>query len=161
MKLRLATEADAELISGIAHRIWREHYPAVIGEEQVEYMLNLSYTPEALVRQMSEGQVFYLPEWQGSPLGYLSISQKAPGQYFLHKFYIDNGQRGKGMGKVVLERVLAQFPDLKELRLTVNRQNYKSINFYFRVGFVIEHCLDIPIGGGYVMNDFQMVFRTL
>jgi hypothetical protein len=45
------------------------------------------------------------------------------------------------------------------MRLTVNRQNYKSINFYFKIGFRIEKCADFPIGNGFVMNDFVMVWR--
>ena len=45
------------------------------------------------------------------------------------------------------------------LRLTVNRQNYKSINFYFKNGFVIEKTADFDIGSGYFMNDFVMVYR--
>ena len=123
-------------------------------------MLNLNYTPEALVKQMQAGQQFFLPEWENQVLGYAAVSKQEPGKYFLHKFYIDNGRRGAGMGKIILERILAQCPDMTEMRLTVNRQNFKSINFYFKVGFVIESCIDIPIGGGYEMNDFQMVFRT-
>ena len=47
----------------------------------------------------------------------------------------------------------------EELRLTVNRQNFKSINFYFKNGFKIEQVADFDIGNGYVMNDFVMVWR--
>ena len=41
-------------------------------------------------------------------------------------------------------------------KLTVNRQNFKSINFYFKNGFTIESVADFDIGNGYVMNDFIM-----
>jgi len=43
------------------------------------------------------------------------------------------------------------------LRLQVNRQNYKAVNFYFKMGFIIESVGDFDIGGGYFMNDFVMV----
>lgn len=159
ISLRPATADDATLISDMARRIWQTYYTPFIGEAQVAYMLNLFYTPDALRAQMQEGQQYWLPESDGVVMGYLSVANTAPGKYFLHKFYMDNDKRGMGFGKVILERLLAQYPDMQELRLNVNRQNYKSINFYFRVGFTIDFCLDNPIGNGYEMNDFQMVLK--
>jgi RimJ/RimL family protein N-acetyltransferase len=73
---------------------------------------------------------------------------------------LDNEKRGRGLGKIVFELLLARCPGLRELRLTVNRQNYKSINFYFKIGFTIEKCVDIPIGEGFEMNDFQMLWHS-
>jgi diamine N-acetyltransferase len=159
IQLRPATAADASLIESMAHRIWKVHYTPIIGEAQVAYMLAALYQPAALQEQMESGQVFWLPEADGQALGFLAVRQQTPGMYFLHKFYLDNDIRGKGLGKIIFERLLAQYPDMQELRLNVNRQNYKSINFYFKIGFVIDFCLDTPFGGGYTMDDFQMVLR--
>ncbi|MBX2891576.1 MAG: GNAT family N-acetyltransferase [Saprospiraceae bacterium] len=157
--LEQATPADIPRIAALAHRIWRVHYPPIIGVQQVEYMLARTYTSEALQRQMEEGQVFYLATEAGEVLGFLSVSDKGEGRYFLHKFYLDNEKRGRGLGQMVFDQLLAHYPAMRELRLTVNRQNYKSVNFYFKIGFVIEKCLDIPIGEGYEMNDFQMLLK--
>jgi len=159
ISIRKATTEETPIITTLAQRIWREHYYPMVGEAQVEYMLDRYYTDASLRTQMEDGQVFWLPELNGEVIGYVAISPKGPGEYFLNKFYIDNQKRGLGFGKVILERVLAQYPDLRELRLTVNRQNYKTINYYFRVGFTIEACFDFDIGNGYVMNDFKMVLK--
>jgi diamine N-acetyltransferase len=160
LTLRRAAHDELPMISAMARRIWRAHYTEIIGLEQVEYMLNLNYTVPALLRQMTEeGQQFWIPQDGDADLGYLSVSDKGEGQYFLHKFYLDNAQRGRGIGAAVFRLLLAEYPDLRELRLTVNRQNYKSINFYFKMGFTIEHCVDIPIGGVFVMDDFQMLLK--
>lgn len=160
MLLRPATLADVPRIAELAERIWRAHYPAIIGTEQVEYMLGLLYSPSALQHQIEEGQVFWLLENDGAVLGYLAVTDRGEGRYFLHKFYLDNGRRGRGLGRIAFDLLLAQYPGLRELRLTVNRQNFTSINFYFKVGFFIEQCVDIPIGQGFVMKDFQMLWRT-
>ncbi len=53
-----ATPSDIPLIRTLAQRIWWAHYPEIIGAEQVEYMLGLNYSAEALQRQMDEGQIF-------------------------------------------------------------------------------------------------------
>ncbi len=158
--LEQATPGDIRRISELGQRIWRAHYPAIIGTEQTEYMLARLYSYDALQRQIEEGQVFYLVMEGGTAIGFLAVSNRGEGQYFLNKFYLDNEKRGRGLGKIVFELLLARCPGLRELRLTVNRQNYKSINFYFKAGFTIECCVDIPIGEGYVMDDFQMLYTV-
>lgn len=147
-------------IRELAHRIWWAHYPDIIGPEQVAYMLDLMYNEDTLHRQMvEEGQHFWLPQAGDMPLGFLVMSRQEEGRYFLHKFYLDNERRSRGLGSEIFRLALAEYPDLRELRLTVNRCNYTSINFYFKNGFVIERCVDIPIGEGYVMKDFQMIWQ--
>ena len=160
ISLQQATPGDIPRISTLAQRIWRVHYPAIIGEKQVEFMLNLIYSHEALQRQIEEGQVFYLVMQNDEAIGFVAVSDQKEGRYFLNKFYLDNEKRGRGLGKIVFELLLARYPALRELRLTVNRQNFKSINFYFKIGFIIEKCVDIPIGEGYVMDDFQMLYTV-
>ncbi|MBC7777592.1 MAG: GNAT family N-acetyltransferase [Phycisphaerae bacterium] len=157
ISLRRATEADIPLISQLAQRIWWEHYPSIISEAQIAYMLELIYSALALQRQMEEeGQEFWLPQKNGQTLGFLAVNRKGEGDYFLHKFYLETRERG--LGTIIFELLLAQYPDLRQLRLRVNRCNFKSVNFYFKVGFRIEFCIDTPFGEGYVMDDFQMVF---
>lgn len=159
MTLRLATESDIPLVSELARRIWLDYYPAIVSVEQIEFMLERMYSTDALSEQMRNGQMFYLPETEQGTIGYLSVSETDPGSYFMHKFYIDNGLRGKGIGQEVLRLLKNILPAMQVLRLNVNRRNYQSINFYFKAGFIIESCMDIPIGNGYEMNDFRMVLH--
>jgi GNAT superfamily N-acetyltransferase len=160
--LRRASAADAGLIHELAQRIWWAHYPDIISRAQIAYMLEQMYRPEVLEAQIAAAQqCFYLVEQDGAARGFLAISRSGPpGQYFLHKFYLDNEQRGKGLGAEAFRRLLECYPDWTEIRLNVNRRNYKSVNFYFKIGFVIAHCMDTPFGDGYVMDDFQMLLRN-
>ena len=90
MTLRRANETDIPLIRQLAERIWWEHYPSIISEAQIAFMLELLYSDSALLRQMEEdGQEFWLPENNGQTLGFLAVSRKEAGEYFLHKFYLD------------------------------------------------------------------------
>ncbi len=163
IELQRATASDIPLIRTLAHRIWWAHYPDIISEAQIAYMLERMYSAEALERQMTqEGATFWLiAEQQTSPLGFIAISltDASKRQYFIHKFYLEATQQGKGWGTAAFEALLAQYPDAQEIRLTVNRQNYKSINFYFKVGFRIERCADFDIGEGFFMNDFVMCWK--
>lgn len=125
--------------------------------EQIEYMLQLMYSESALKTQMSEGQQFFLLKANEKPIGYISITDQGKGEYFLHKFYLDNEQQGKGLGSLFFQKMISLLENPIAIRLTVNRQNFKSINFYFKNGFMIEKVADFDIGNGFVMNDFVML----
>lgn len=156
--LQPAGHTDIPLIRQLAAKIWNQHYPGIISKAQIEYMLNLMYSSHSLEKQIAEGNRFFLISDKQVPAGYLSALEKENGKWFISKFYIDQDKAGKGIGK----QAFALFLDLfnpREIKLTVNRQNYKAINFYFRLGFVIEKVADFDIGNGYIMTDFVMVYR--
>ncbi len=158
--LRPATNDDIPVIRGLAQTIWWAHYPDIISPEQITYMLDLMYSADAIHRQMTEEDVrFWLIKPDGVPVGFIAVGSKGAGTYFIHKFYLLQTEQGKGLGAAVFHSLLEQYPDVQELRLTVNRLNFKSINFYFKIGFRIESCIDVPIGNGFVMNDFVMLWR--
>ena len=158
LTVRIATSADAELIAELADKIWKHHYVPIIGIDQVNYMLSKMYSKESLINQMkNDGHVFYIGyDNDNEAIAYASISDKN-GDLFLHKFYIDSDRQTKGFGTKLAAIVEQKYPHKKTMQLTVNRQNYKAINFYFKQGFKIECVADFDIGSGYFMNDFVMV----
>jgi diamine N-acetyltransferase len=158
ISLKNASVQDIPSIQQLAAKIWAEHYTPIIGEAQIDYMLGLFYSEKSLSAQMSEGQVFYLIENEGLIEGFLSVTIKDEEEFFIHKFYVD--ARGKGMGKKVFEMLLSFSPQTKTIRLNVNKHNFKSINFYFKLGFQIENTAVFDIGNGYVMDDFRMVWKS-
>lgn len=155
-----ASEKDAQLIAHLAEQIWKDYYPSIIGDRQVEYMLNKFYSKLALLEQMKNKQQFYLIYEDDNPLGYISVTQQGDKEYFLNKFYIDTKMHNKGIGSEAFELLFRTLNSPDKISLTVNRQNYKAINFYFRNGFIIEKVADFDIGQGFVMNDFVMTRQS-
>ena len=147
------------LIQQMARRIWDVHYTPIIGQIQVDYMLARFYTTEHITGQLEEGQRFYFVLLNGIEVGYSAISEIREGNFFIHKLYLEIEKQRKGMGSEVFRQLLALMSNLEAVRLQVNRQNMKAINFYFKMGFVIEQVADFDIGDGYFMNDFVMVYR--
>ena len=159
LQLVLATEENISSIQSMADVIWRDHYPEIIGMEQVEYMLGRFYSTDGMLQQMRDGQQFYRVLVDGNPLGFLAIEARGEGSYFLNKLYIDTREQRRGLGRAIWEALLLLLTDMRAMRLQVNRQNYKAINCYFKVGFVIERVADFDIGDGYFMNDFVMLYQ--
>ena len=51
----------------------------------------------------------------------------------------------------------AKIKQLKQIKLTVNKNNVDSLKFYEKVGFVKAEKILIDIGNGFVMDDYLMV----
>jgi len=154
--IKIENSSELHEVRELAVKIWNDHYPSVIGQEQVDYMLGRMYNLDSLKEQFESGDIFYLLVEEDKKLGFASITQKEEGSWFLNKLYVETAEHRRGLGGFLLE-ALIQNHDIQLMRLQVNRQNYKAINFYFKKGFKIEEVADFDIGDGYFMNDFVMV----
>lgn len=148
---------DLKEIQLMAQVIWNQHYPEIIGQEQVNYMLDRMYDLVSLRKQQEDGHVFFKVTKSSENMGFISVVAQEKG-WFLNKLYVMPNAQRLGIGKLLLEYVIQNF-DIQEFRLQVNRQNYKAINFYFKNGFEIERVADFDIGDGYQMNDFIMIWK--
>lgn len=159
IKLVAATVADIKTISRLAELIWNQHYRSIISQMQIDYMLNLMYSEESLREQMQEKlHQFILIHVDNIPQGFISVHTENNREWLLNKFYINQEQAAKGTGSTAFEQ-LKQIIRPAKITLTVNRQNFKAVNFYFKQGFKIERVADFDIGNCFVMNDFVMVWK--
>lgn len=157
MYLRRATTDDIPTIRNLAHQIWREHYPEIISHAQIDWMLDAWYNADTLRQQLIDPQIDFWMVEDPAPQGYIAFQRQGPGQYYLQKFYLD--VRGKGLGSRVFRRLIEAYPDIEFIRLNVNRRNFRSVNFYYKMGFQVESVMELPVGPGYVMDDFVMIWR--
>lgn len=157
--LRKAKEADLAVIQAIGTTTYGPTYTHLLGQEQVDYMLDKFYSKAALLEQFIEGHTFLIAEVGRKDMGFASYSVTDHDNHVfkLHKLYVLPEGHGKGIGKFLINEVVnnAREAGGKTLRLNVNRYN-KAKDFYERAGFKIVETVDIEIGGGYFMNDFVM-----
>lgn len=159
IKLIPVTEKDISLVSNLASTIWNQHYPSIIGQEQVDYMLELMYSQRSLEEQMKQkGHLFFVINFNNENIGFISVHKEEGNTWFLNKFYIDQELSAKGVGTTAFHLLLKEI-NPEKIILTVNRKNHKSINFYFKNGFRIEEVKDFDIGKGYLMEDFVMTWK--
>jgi diamine N-acetyltransferase len=160
VKLIRAGAKDIETIMELARITWNQHYPAIISQHQIDYMLEMMYSKQSLTEQLEKKQhSFFLIEHSGQYAGFISVNPEINNNWFLGKFYIDQTKAGKGLGAKAFDLLLKEIKP-SQITLTVNRQNYKSINFYFKLGFKIDKVADFDIGNGFVMNDFIMTWKN-
>jgi GNAT superfamily N-acetyltransferase len=157
-----ATSADIPLIHSMAEKIWWAHYPSVITNDQIEYMLQMMYSEKAITLQMEQKQNYTLIYADGEAVGYYAVTEKSPHKFFLNKFYIDTIKHRIGIGAAAFDHIKSNdCKGFEEITLQVNRRNIKAVNFYFKHGFVIDYVDDFDIGNGYTMDDFFMKLKAL
>jgi len=151
---------DIKIIQEITNITWPITYGEILSQTQLEYMLDLFYSDEALTKQIENTeQLFYLISDSESTIGFIGIehSYKNEAVTKIHKIYLLPETQGKGYGKKVFEFIekLALENKSNELLLNVNRFN-TALNFYKKLGFEIKETVDIEIGNGYLMEDYVM-----
>lgn len=147
------------VVEALAIEIWREHYPGIIGEDQVEYMLGRFQSKEAISEQVrDEGYLYFLISAKKDIyVGYVAV-QPLGSELQLSKLYVRAAERGKGYGKAAIDFVekIAGDMNFKKISLTVNKKNKASIDIYKKSGFKIKEPVVTEIGEGYVKDDYRM-----
>ncbi|WP_340064085.1 GNAT family N-acetyltransferase [Ascidiimonas aurantiaca] len=160
MKVIVASISHVPVIRKIALKTWPYSFKEMISAEQINYMLELMYSAEALKEQINEkGHTFLLAEENGTRYGYAAyeVNHDQKPETKIHKLYVLPESQGKGVGKILLKAIseIAQRHKNTSLMLTVNRHN-KAIKFYESQGFAISGTLKADIGGGFFMDDYIM-----
>ncbi|GGF15740.1 GNAT family N-acetyltransferase [Flavobacterium limi] len=155
-----ATTKDIKIIQEITYKTWPITYSKILSKKQLDYMLDLIYSDEALSSQIEKKeQLFYLISEDEINLGFIGIEHHYKNETVtrIHKIYLLPETQGKGIGKKVIEEIqkLALENHSTSLSLNVNRFN-SALSFYKKIGFQIIGEVNIDIGNGYLMEDYVM-----
>ena len=154
-----ATVADFETIRTIAHKTWPITYGEILSKAQLDYMLEKMYSDAALLDNLNKGHHFILVKEDSVCLGFASFEHHYLNEKCtrLHKIYLLPETQGKGLGKMLLERIIALAKENQSDRISLNVNRFnKACAFYQKMGFEIVAQEDLEIGNGYLMEDYKM-----
>lgn len=152
----VSTEEDRKILAAIAQEVWHQHFTPIIGEAQVDYMLEKFQSYPALTEQIKNGGYeYYFIESAGSPCGYIGIHPEEEA-LFLSKLYIKKESRGQHLATKGLHFLteLCKERGLKKIWLTCNKYNKDTLSVYDHLGFRITDEQVADIGNGFVMDDY-------
>lgn len=174
-------ETSLHTLVKAADEIWHEYWPALIGPDQTDYMVEKFQSREAISADIAEHGYRYrlLYDEAGTLVGYTggcvedftadplcekacvhgtAIAQAHPKRVFISKIYLYAQERGKHYASRVIEfwEQMAREEGASAIYLTVNRDNELGVRAYLGRGFetIEERCADI--GEGFVMDDYIM-----
>ena len=161
MKITKATIENIPLIKEIAEKSWRKHYPGILSNEQIEYMLEQMYSETELQNHFENPNYhYYLLSDNENFLGIMGFENHYQEKTTkLHRIYLLEEAKGKGLGKDALQFLKEQAKNSGDERiiLNVNKQN-PSYYFYVSQGFKVYEEGVFEIGNGYVMDDYLMEY---
>jgi len=157
--LKVHSKQQIADVANLAQEIWQEHYVPIVGQEQIDYMLEKFQCEQAITKQLSNGYEYYSLTYDGHNAGYMAVvSNISESSLMISKIYVLKSKRGSGLGKQMLAFVeaLCRQRKMKKIWLTVNRHNKHSIDWYSQMGFTNTGPIVQDIGAGFVMDDFRM-----
>lgn len=156
----VSQEKDAFVVATLAKEIWEEHYTDIIGAEQVAYMLTNLQSGEHIYQDMQSGMIYWLLKDETGPIGYVAYRLEED-TLFLSKLYLVKRARKQGFAKQVFNEIvtIAKENQRTNITLTVNKYNASSITAYEKIGFTTLKEQVADIGGGYVMDDYVLIYQ--
>lgn len=157
--IRACQPSELEALATLAARIWQHHYPGIISQAQIDYMLAQRYSLPTLAAESSTAGHWLDGLWlDGQLVGFANYFLLSPTRMKLDKLYLDPAWHGRGLGSLLLQYVAARSRQqgCEWLQLAVNKHNRLAIRAYQRNGFVIAESVCQDIGNGFVMDDYLM-----
>ena len=142
-------------LSNLASNIVKEHYDPILGSVQNDYMIRKFQSVPAITEQLEHGYHYYLVEnIDGQQVGFLACYPRE-NEWYLSKFYLEKGQRGKGISRKMMQFVIDQAKEngYSSIVLNVNKQN-DAILAYEKLGFTRIREEKNDIGNGFYMDDY-------
>ena len=154
-----ATAEDIPLIRELAEKSWNSAYKNILSKEQIFYMLQEMYSEEEISRQLQNSNyVYFLISDGNENAGFIGFEyQYEEKTTKLHRIYLLEEFKGKGLGKKALQFLKLQVQQNGDTRiiLNVNKSN-PAIEIYESQGFKIYEEGVFDIGNGFVMDDYLM-----
>ena len=157
--IKVHSKQEITDVSTLAQEIWQEHYLRIVGQDQIDYMLEKFQSVQAIKTQLSDAHEYYSVFSDAHYIGYMALLPNHNNtSLMISKIYVKKSHRGSGLGKQMLNfiEVLCKKRKIKKVWLTVNRHNTHSIEWYLRMGFINKEVIVQDIGAGFVMDDFLM-----
>lgn len=156
-----AEEKDISIIQDLAEKSWNFAYADILKSEQIDYMLDLMYSTDAIRIHLENPNFhYYLIKENDEFLGFIGFEfHQELGTTKLHRIYFLKEAQRKGLGKKALNFIKEEVKKIgdKRIILAVNKNN-QAKSFYESQGFKVYDEGVFDIGNGYVMDDYLMEF---
>lgn len=146
MNIRLATAADAAVVSDLARRTFHDTFAATNDPADMALYLAGAYSIDLQTRELSDRDITtLLVEEGGAAIAYAMVRAdhvpdcvRGPDPVELWRFYVDRNWHGRGVAAQLMDRVKAAARDRgsKTLWLGVWERNDRARAFYAKWGFV-------------------------
>ena len=163
--IRLAVPEDAELVTELAQKTFRETYGPLNDPGELSMYMDRQLAGKVLEEEIrADGSVWYIACIDGVAVGFLKIRRdRDPGNLGgrkaleLQRIYVLQEYQGFSIGKTLINtaKAYARAQGFRTIWLQVWQKNTKAIKFYQDAGFVVYETAGFLMGTE-VQQDFLM-----
>lgn len=133
--VRKMKKKDIPQVQNVAKTSWHATYEGIIPRNIQDSFLQQAYSKDSLKRRLKSSYIF-VAEMNGGIVGfanYTPVDQR--GKAELGAIYLLPDFQGKGIGTALLNEGMDKLFGLREIHLSVEKNNAKAIHFYEAKGF--------------------------
>jgi ribosomal protein S18 acetylase RimI-like enzyme len=139
LSIRDAAAADLPAVRALLVETWHATYDGIYGWQRVAEITNAWHSLDNLTAQLGrEGGAFLIAELGAELVATASARLEPDRSVLLTRLYVLPTYQAVGVGRTLLQVVLACFPLAPVARLEVESQNEPAIAFYERMGFFLQ-----------------------
>jgi ribosomal protein S18 acetylase RimI-like enzyme len=156
---KISSSEDVNILASMAYEIWTEHFGSMFDEKTLQKLVEVAQSKKTILSQIEDGYQYFFIIENGKRMGYFAYKiDHCKDELFLSKIYIYSDQRGKGVGKKMLNHLerLAHDTGVKKITLTVYYKNTNSIKTYESWGFSNLGLIKRQFDNGLVFDDIKM-----
>jgi ribosomal protein S18 acetylase RimI-like enzyme len=135
--VRTACERDLVAVRALLVETWHDTYDSIYGSEKVRQITDSWHSIASLQNRLSRPSSEFLVADDGERIvGMAFAAADREGKtVMLHQLYVLPAFQGHGVGGLLLDELLNDFPDAETIRLEVEEANSRAIAFYRVYGF--------------------------
>ena len=161
----IATEKQILEVEKAARDIWIEYYRHIFPQDQIEYMLKIYHSQEAIRKQIQNGTIYMVIMIKSEIVGYMCYYIEDDILY-LPRLCIKKEYRKKGLATQLIERIETVFLSseneltyVKKMQRNLSVRNTLAIEIYEHLGFRKKKRVTVNLGNGYFSEDYVMERR--
>lgn len=105
LEIEFIKAEDIKALADLASGIWHEYWQQILVPEQIDYMVEIFQSENAMQAQITnENYVYYIIRCNDVNAGYFGLSDR-DGYMFLSKLYISRDYRHRGIGTTAFEKI--------------------------------------------------------
>jgi ribosomal protein S18 acetylase RimI-like enzyme len=139
LTIRDAAAADLPAVRALLVETWHATYDGIYGWQRVAEITNAWHSLDSLAAQLGRDNGAFLVALVGDEIiATASARLERDRAALLTRLYVLPSYQGVGVGRTLLQVILACFPLAPVARLEVESQNEPAIAFYERMGFFLQ-----------------------
>lgn len=164
MYIEVNTEQDIDKLVGIAYEIWSKHFGQMFAADTLAKLIEGVQSKTAILNDLENGYKYFFINDAEESIGYFAYRVLPDeNELFLNKLYIYSNQRGKGIGKKVLNHLedVCHTSNIDNISLTVYHGNTNSVKAYEKWGFENLGLIKKVFSDDLIFDDFKMRKKLL